>query len=109
MHPVTAHGFNLGLSSAHLLAGQIGKALKSGRDYASEQALKPYQSRHITQTRLMYYGTNGVVKLFTDEHLPAKLARKAVLRISNLLPPIKWAIEKKLTEAKPGCRSPRLF
>jgi len=103
MHPVTAHGFNLGLSGAHLLAKQINNAISKGQDYASETILKTYQSRHITETRLMYYGTNGIVKLFTDEHLPAKLARKAVLRISNLLPPVKWAIEKKLTDIKPNC------
>jgi len=103
MHPVTAHGFNLGLSSAHLLAKQINNAISKGQDYGSELILKPYQTRHITETRLMYYGTNGIVKLFTDEHLPAKLARKAVLRLSNLLPPVKWAIEKKLTDIKPNC------
>ncbi|MCP4487673.1 MAG: 5-demethoxyubiquinol-8 5-hydroxylase UbiM [Gammaproteobacteria bacterium] len=102
MHPVTAHGFNLGLSSAHLLARQITKALDCGQDYAAENVLKGYQNRHIIETRVMYYGTNGVVKLFTDEHLPAKLARKAVLRLSNLLPPVKWAIEKKLTDVKYG-------
>ena len=102
MHPVTAHGFNLGLSSANLLAKQLNKAIAKNQDYGSEQTLKPYQSRHIAETRLMYYGTNGIVKLFTDEHLPARLARKAVLRLSNLLPPVKWAIERKLTEAKPG-------
>jgi len=106
MHPVTAHGFNLGLNSAHLLARQVINALDNGRDYASEAVLKGYQNRHIMETRAMYYGTNSVVKLFTEEHLPAKLARKLVLRISNLLPPVKWAIEKKLTEIKPGHRSP---
>ncbi len=109
MHPVTAHGFNLGLSSAHLLARQIIDATNNDQDYSSETVLKGYQNRHIMETRVMYYGTNGVVKLFTDEHLPAKLARKIVLRLSNLLPPVKWAIEKKLTEIKPGHHSPGLF
>jgi len=108
MHPVTAHGFNLGLSSAHLLARQITNAINNAQDYSSEKILKGYQNRHMMETRVMYYGTNSVVKLFTDEHLPAKLARKAVLRLSNLLPPVKWAIEKKLTEIKPGHRSPGL-
>ena len=109
MHPVTAHGFNLGLSSAHLLARQITNAIKSGQDYGSENVLKGYQNRHMLESRVMYYGTNGVVKLFTSEQLPARLARKAVLRLSNLLPPVKWAIEKKLTEIKPGRYSPGLF
>jgi ubiquinone biosynthesis UbiH/UbiF/VisC/COQ6 family hydroxylase len=102
MHPVTAHGFNLGLSSAHLLARQLINSVNNGQDYASETVLKGYQNRHMMETRVMYYGTNGVVKLFTDEHPPAKLARKVVLRLSNLLPPVKWAIERKLTEVKAG-------
>ncbi len=102
MHPVTAHGFNLGLSSAYLFARQIINALDNDQDYTTEKVLKGYQNRHMMETRIMYYGTNSVVKLFTDEHLPAKLARKAVLRLSNLLPPIKWAIEKKLTDVKHG-------
>lgn len=100
MHPVTAHGFNLGLSSANLLATEITRAAARGQDYSSEKVLRAYQARHITETRLMYYGTNGIVKLFTDEHLPAKLARKVVLRLANCLPPLKWAIEKKLTAIK---------
>jgi len=106
MHPVTAHGFNLGLSSAHLLARQITNAINNGQDYRSEKVLKGYQNRHMMESRVMYYGTNSVVKLFTDEHPAAKLARKAVLRLSNLLPPVKWAIEKKLTEIKSAHHSP---
>jgi len=100
MHPVTAHGFNLGLSSANLLARQITQAVESGRDYFSESVLNGYQRKHMPETRLMYYGTNGIVRLFTDDKLPGKFVRKAVLRMSNHFPPIKWAIEKKLTDAR---------
>ena len=102
MHPVTAHGFNLGLSSAHLLARAIINAIDNGKGYACESTLKGYQNRHMMESRMMYYGTNGVVKLFTSDHVPAKLVRKVVLRLSNLLPPVKWAIEKKLTDIKPS-------
>ena len=109
MHPVTAHGFNLGLSSAHLLARQINNAINNGEDYGSEGVLKGYQNRHMLESRVMYYGTNSVVKLFTSEQLPARLARKAALRLSNLLPPVKWAIERKLTEIRPGHFSTGLF
>ena len=102
MHPVTAHGFNLGLSSAHLLAKQITAALKNHRPYYTEQALKGYQKKHILETRVMYYGTNGIVKLFTDDKLPGRLARKVALGLSRGFPPIKWAIERKLTDLKAG-------
>ena len=50
----------------------------------------------------MYYGTNGIVKLFTDDKLPGRLARKLALRLSRHCPPIRWAIERKLTDLKAG-------
>ena len=100
MHPVTAHGFNLGLSSAHLLAKQILTALDNHQPYYTEQALKNYQRKHILESHVMYYGTNGIVKLFTDDKLPGRLARKMALGMS--CPPIKWAIERKLTDLKAG-------
>jgi hypothetical protein len=36
------------------------------------------------------------VALFTNDSLPATLIRKAVLRLSNNLPLVKWAITQKL-------------
>lgn len=35
MHPVTAHGFNLGLAGVERLAGMVGHALRRGHDIAS--------------------------------------------------------------------------
>jgi ubiquinone biosynthesis UbiH/UbiF/VisC/COQ6 family hydroxylase len=98
MHPVTAHGFNLGLSSAHLLATEVTAARDKGRAYYTEQVLKAYQKKHIRETRIMYYGTNGIVNLFTDDRISGRFARKAVLGLSRRCPPIRWAIEHKLTD-----------
>ncbi|MCP4980412.1 MAG: hypothetical protein GY935_07945 [Gammaproteobacteria bacterium] len=99
---MTAQGFNPGLSGAHLLAKQILVSLDQQHPYYTEQALKNYQKKHILETRMMYYGTNGIVKLFTDDKLPGKLARKMTLGLSRRFPPIKWAIERKLTDLKAG-------
>lgn len=96
MHPVTAHGFNLGLSGQDLLASEIFKAQSKGEDFWQTAVLKRYQQRHMLNTRLLYHGTNSIVKLFTNEQLPARLLRKAMLRVSNHLPPVKWAIQQKL-------------
>ncbi len=98
MHPVTAHGFNLGLSGAKKLADVILSAENIGIDFSSKSQLMKYQQKHINETRIMYYGTNGIVKLFTSESEPAKFARKAMLRLSNHFPPLKKAIENKLTQ-----------
>ena len=102
MHPVTAHGFNLGLGSANLLARQIEHALDRGQPYYSEQALEKYQHKHMLESRVMYHGTNGVVKLFTDDNPPARLARKFALGLSRRCAPLRWAIEHKLTDHRAG-------
>jgi hypothetical protein len=41
------------------------------------------------------------VKLFTNDGFPANLTRKAVLRLSINLPPVKRAIKRKLTDSHP--------
>ncbi len=96
MHPVTAHGFNLGLSGQDLLASELLQAAQSGGDIADPARLRRYQRRHMLSTRPLYHGTNAIVGLFTDDDFPVTLARKAVLRLSNHLPPVKWAIRHQL-------------
>lgn len=97
MHPVTAHGFNLGLSGAYILAGLVKEAARQGRDIASPTLLSRYDSKHALHARPLYYGTNMLLKLFTDETPPAKLLRGLVLRVSNNLPPLKKLITRQLT------------
>ncbi len=98
MHPVTAHGFNLGLRGQATLAAQINEALANGRDFGSRQVLQPYETKHMRMTKPMYWGTNGIVGLFTNDRPPARAIRNIVLRIANNLPPIKRVIKDRLTE-----------
>lgn len=105
MHPVTAHGFNLGLSGAQLLAGQLARAAQRQQDIGADSVLLPYQSRHRLDTLPLYHGTNTVVRLFTDDSLAATALRKAVMHLSNHIPPVKWAIRHKLM-AKGGLPTP---
>ena len=100
MHPVTAHGFNLGIRGADLLAREIKQAIAQGKDYGSLNVLKKYEKDHMYVTKFLYHGTNNIVSLFTTETIPAKLARSAVLRIANNFPPLKTMITGKLTEAE---------
>ncbi len=97
MHPVTAHGYNLGLSGADLLAKEIRSAVRSGGDIGDLQLLKRYERKHMRNTRPMFHGTNEIVKFFTDDRLPAKIARNAALRLANNIPPIRRVIRNKLT------------
>lgn len=98
MHPVTAHGYNLGLQSAVLLGTLIKEAAQQGKDFASSTLLAKYERQHILSTRPIYHGTNLIVKLFTTEHAPVRLLRSAVMRFSNHFPPIKYFIKRRLTK-----------
>lgn len=97
MHPVTAHGFNLGIAGANTLAKQIRSADRLRDSGKIKRALIRYQWLHRLESRPIYTGTNKVVGLFTDERPPLKLLRKAVLRVSSHLPPIRKAIVHQLT------------
>lgn len=100
MHPVTAHGFNLGLRSQETLTKEIKHALSRGMDIGSYTVLEKYQTNHMRVTRPLYMGTNLVVGLFTNDNFAAKIARKATLRIANNFAPLKQVITRKLTEKR---------
>ena len=97
MHPVTAHGFNLGLSSADLLAKLVLEAEQRGQDIGTTSLLEKYSTKHMLHAQPIYHGTNMLLKLFTNETAPAKILRGLVLRASNNFPPLKKLITKQLT------------
>jgi len=100
MHPVTAHGFNLGLRGQDLLSLSISRALNSGLDIGADVVLKEFERKQINLSRLMYFGTNGIVSLFTNDDAAIKQVRKLVLKIANRFPPVKALITQHLTESK---------
>ena len=97
MHPVTAHGYNFGLYGIEVLAAGLAAAKAAGRDLGDARALQAYADEHRRVTLPIYLGTNLVVKLFTNDTAPAKLAREAIVRVTNLVPPIKSAVTRQLT------------
>ncbi len=100
MHPVTAHGFNLGLRGQNILAESIYEALDKDGDIGSSAVLKRFEKKQINLTRLMFFGTNGIVALFTNDDAIAKQVRRFVLRFADKFPPVKALITQHLTESK---------
>ncbi|MCF6273014.1 MAG: 5-demethoxyubiquinol-8 5-hydroxylase UbiM [Rhodobacteraceae bacterium] len=98
MHPVTAHGYNLGLSGAALLSEALRAALAEGQGIGDIAVLRRYERAHRKVARPLYLGTNALVKLYTDTRLPAKILRGVALRLGNALPPIKQRIVQQLTQ-----------
>jgi len=103
MHPVTAHGYNLGLYSIEALVQRLADARRSARDPGCASALDSYEREHRRVSLPIYHGTNGIVRLFTRDHGPALLARRAVLAASQRLPLfgrlVRSAIRSRLTGA----------
>ena len=98
MHPVTAHGFNLGLRGSYNLANIIRTARDNDRSYYSSDVLKEYNQKHQLITRPLYYGTNVLVDLYNSERVTAKLLRRLALRFGNNFWPVKKLIMDQLTE-----------
>lgn len=100
MHPVTAHGFNLGLRGQAILADCVQEALDQQQDIGALSVLQHYEKQHMKVTRVMYHGTNIVVGLFTQDSLPARHLRKVTLHAADKLPPLKRYIRASLTESE---------
>ena len=100
MHPVTAHGFNLGLAGAHRLAAEIRGALARGRSIADPGALLRYEMAHRRATWPLFTATNAIASLYTDDRAPARVLRGAVLRLGAALTPVRRLVTAQLMDAE---------
>jgi ubiquinone biosynthesis UbiH/UbiF/VisC/COQ6 family hydroxylase len=98
MHPVTAHGFNLGLIGQATLARLVRDAAAGGREIGSASLLRRYEARHRLATRPLYAATNALVGLYTDPRPAAQLARHAALRAGAGLPLIGRTVTRLLMQ-----------
>ncbi|WP_294393308.1 5-demethoxyubiquinol-8 5-hydroxylase UbiM [uncultured Sphingomonas sp.] len=98
MHPVTAHGFNLGLLGQATLARLIRDAVERGGDIASASLLRRYEAAHRLATRPLYTATNLIVGLYTDERPAAWVARHMTLRAGARLPFVRRTVSRLLMQ-----------
>jgi len=99
MHPVTAHGFNFGLSGIDVLAHEIKTAQAHDDNIAATAMLDRYESKHRRRTRPLFIATHAIAKLYGNDSVAARMVRAASLRISNRIAPLKRAVAHMLTEA----------
>lgn len=97
MHPVTAHGLNFGLLSQETLAKEILQALSKGQDIGAPDLLARYDQTHQRATLPLYLATQAVVSLFTNNTLPARVLREAVLSASRHASPLKKLVSRQLS------------
>jgi len=98
MHPVTAHGFNLGLASACLLGTLVADAARQGKDIGSSLLLRRYEATHRLASRPIYTATNMIVGLYTAEHPAARAVRHAGLRAAARLPLVSRGVSRLLMQ-----------
>lgn len=101
MHPVTAHGYNLGLAGVERLTAAVVAARSQGHDIGNAQALAAYARAHHRHAWPMYEGTNAIVRLYTDTRPVPRLLRQLVLQGARRLPPLHTAIVGQLTGQAP--------
>lgn len=102
MHPVTAHGFNFGLLGQASLVDAVRQTLEEGGDIGGDEMLASFASRHRRATRALYLATNAIVRLYTNDSPPARLARTALLVAANHFAPAKRLIVSRLGEPADG-------
>lgn len=89
MHPVTAHGFNLGLLGQATLAREVRAAAAAGEDLGDAEGLRRYEREHRRATLPLYLATNALVKLYTAQAPPLRLVRHALLRAAQRATPVR--------------------
>jgi 2-polyprenyl-6-methoxyphenol hydroxylase-like FAD-dependent oxidoreductase len=99
MHPVTAHGFNLGLAGAARLGALIAEASARRRDIASPLLLRRYEAATRVQCRPLYEATAMLVGLYTAENPAARAARHVTLRAAARLPFLRHGVSRLLLQS----------
>jgi 2-octaprenyl-6-methoxyphenol hydroxylase len=86
VHPVAGQGLNLGLRDVAALAEAVGDAARLGLDPGSAHALSSYQRMRRFDATAMGATTDGLVKLFSNDHPPLRALRDVGLGIVDRLP-----------------------
>ncbi|CAM3790272.1 5-demethoxyubiquinol-8 5-hydroxylase UbiM [Paracidovorax anthurii] len=107
MHPVTAHGYNLGLAGVERLTAALLQARRVGRDLGDADMLHRHYARpHHRHAWPLYEGTNAIVRLYTDDRPLPRLLRRMVLEGARRLAPVQSAIVGQLMGAEPARQAP---
>lgn len=101
MHPVTAHGFNLGLASVEHLAQAAGDGLRRCADPADPAMLARYERRHRVSSAPMFAGTQLLVGVFAGGHAFLRPLRHAAMLAGGRLPVVRRALAANLIDDAP--------
>lgn len=86
IHPIAGQGLNLGFRDVKEIAALVIDAYESGRDIGASELLQTYQRRRRPDNMAMVAFTDGLVRLFSNNFLPFRVARRAGLKAVSRLP-----------------------
>lgn len=86
IHPLAGQGVNLGLLDAACLAEVIEQLQRSERDIGSEQSLRKYQRWRKGSNLAMLAATDGLNKLFSNNHSAIHWLRNKGLALTQAVP-----------------------
>jgi 2-octaprenyl-6-methoxyphenol hydroxylase len=89
MHPVAGQGMNMGLRDVAALAEVLVDAKRLGLDLGGASVLERYARWRRFDNFLMLVLTDGLVRLFSNDILPIRLARDIGLAAVNRMPALK--------------------
>ena len=89
MHPVAGQGMNMGLRDVAALAEVLVEAKRLGLDLGAADVLERYARWRRFDNILMLAVTDGLVRLFSNDLPPLRLARDLGLAAVNRLDPVK--------------------
>lgn len=94
MHPVAGQGLNLGLRDVAALAEVLVDNARLGLDLGGGEALRRYQQWRRFDALTMLMMTDGLVRLFSNDITPVRLARVLGLGLVNRIGPAKRFFER---------------
>ncbi|MBO1360030.1 5-demethoxyubiquinol-8 5-hydroxylase UbiM [Acetobacter sacchari] len=100
MHPITAHGFNLGLRGVDTLATEVATAFSAGRDIGEHAVLRRFEAKHRAATMPLFAATNSIATLYTRDAALFRALRGLGLRIADAVPPFKSAVTATLMDRR---------
>ncbi|MBK7953134.1 MAG: FAD-dependent monooxygenase [Candidatus Accumulibacter sp.] len=94
LHPVSGQGFNLGLRDSWELAAAL--RAHAGSDAGAALALASYaRGRRIDRSGSMAF-TDGLVRTFSNDLAPLRIARGLSLLTLDLLPPLRHFVARRM-------------
>lgn len=86
IHPIAGQGLNLGFRDVDTLAKLVNTAYSAGTDIGAPKILQAYQRARRIDNTAMVAVTDGLNRLFSNNIMPVRVARKIGLRAVAKLP-----------------------